>query len=615
MTQLRTFSHFSLLLAALFLTPAAHSMPGPLSMSYYYDKDATLSFDEFIARVEAGAVYDRFDAAVKPLGRGDHWVVLMLERRETTKPNEWILEIQFPNIDRVEALVVYDNGVRDHFLIGDEVAFSQWPISYRQPSIPLRYLGSNDAAVYFRISSETPLIFPLKIITFAEQESIQKREHFLYGAFYGAIFILVLYNAGIYFSLRDRSYRYYILYILSFSVVQASTTGMGQQYLWPDYDGATTRIALFAMILTNYFIVHFVINFLDVGLHRPALEKNLRWLARIVLLVTPILLLPNYAYTQFFIHGLNSVSMLAVVITTLLLLGYNRRPALYLLFSYSVLFSAIIFATLFQANLIRHYVYIDYSMSIAILIEAVILSIGLSEKIARLRIDSENSERERRIAQEELSQQLIQTREHERAEMSKILHDSISHDLIVVRNKIGQMSTEFRRSFSSMDDEAAAIDSLLNKTISEIRNLSHLSHPQIVKHLGLEAALKALLKNSFDSTVSSILYIEDVPLSYDVQLFLYRAVQESITNVIKHAQASEYLIRLQKIPEKKSVRLVIRDDGSGFDAAPQDWGFGLRTLNEHCKLVSGEFRIESMPGEGTTLIIELPITFGEQFDG
>ena len=151
--------------------------------------------------------------------------------------------------------------------------------------------------------------------------------------FYGAIFILALYNAGVYFSLRDKSYRFYILYILSFSMVQASTTGLGQQYLWPTYDNATTRIALFAIILTNYFMINFVIYFLDLARHRSEFVKPMRWLAALAILLTPALLLDHYAYTQFAIHGLNFVGMAVIVAATFSVLKSNRRPAIYLLAS------------------------------------------------------------------------------------------------------------------------------------------------------------------------------------------------------------------------------------------------------------------------------------------
>jgi len=354
-------------------------------------------------------------------------------------------------------------------------------------------------------------------------------------------------------------------------------------------------------------MVQFVIYFLDLKSHRPDLVRPLRCLAITALLLAPAILLPNYAYTQFAIHGLNPISMAVIVFITLLLWRRSPSSASYLLASYSVLFSAIILSLLFQAGLIEHNAYIDYSMSAGILVEAVILSIGLSEKISRLRLQNEESERSRRVIQEQLSQQLIQTREHEREEISKLLHDSVSHNLVVLKRNIENLTGADAQPSSEYIEAKNNITRMLNDSIDEIRTISHLSHPQIVKHLGLEMALEELLEATFDSTTDWNLYVEEIALCYDVQLLLYRAVQEATTNIIRHANASECLIQLRHDKENDQVIFALRDDGNGFDAAPHHWRFGLRTLNEHCKSLSAKLHLSSSRGEGTTLTITLPL--------
>lgn len=592
--------------AALFLATTARSEFIESNITYHYDDASSLNFNDMMTLVNSGAIYPDIESAEKTMGYGNHWAIVKLDKKNSNQAVGWILEIEFPNIDRVEAMVLYENGTSEHFLTGDDVAFSDWSVDYRKPSIPLPHLSEMDAIVLFKIKSETPLRFPLSLVNETHQYNIQKKEHFLFGVFYGAIFILALYNAGVYFSLRDQSYRFYILYILSFSLVQASTTGLGQQYIWPELANATTRIALLAAILTNYFMVHFVINFLDLKNHGPQYVKPLTWLARMVLILAPALLLKHYVYTQFAVYALNFLAMAAITMATVFVLKTNRRPALYLLSSYSVLFSAIMLAMLFQADVVPHFPFADYSMSYAILVEAIILSIGLSERIAQLRLENEKSERERRISQEKLSQQLIKAREQERSELSKLLHDSVNHDLVVIRNKIGHLFSAPQSTSETRAEETASIDEMLNKTISEIRNISHAHHPQIVKHLGLESSLKALMESSFDSTMTWNLHVDDVTLNYDTQLFLYRAVQESITNIINHAQASECIVRLQRHKKNTRVEFILKDDGCGFDASPKNWGFGLRTLNEHCKSVSGNLTIESSTDKGTAMTILLP---------
>lgn len=600
-------------LIGLLFTHSLHAADTPSHIGseevfYFYDQHAALDVNSLRDGVIAEGRYENFASANVPMGRGDHWVFFKVKSRESAANDPVLIEIDFPNIDKIEATIIYDNGTVDRFVTGDEFAFNEWPINYRKPSLPLTSLEASNATVYLCIKSETPLILPLRLVAQSEQNQIQKNENFIYGLFYGAILILAIYNAGVYFSLRDKSYRFYILYILSFSLVQASTTGIGQQHVWPELPDATTRIALLAIIFTHYFMVQFVIHFLDLKRYRSVFLRPLRWSANIALLLAPTLLLPQYAYTQYAIHVANLLGMFAILASTVSVLRHNTRPAIYLISSYTVLFSAIVLALLFQADLIAHYAYIDFSMSAAILIEAIILSIGLSDRIAQLRNENENAEREHRLAQEKLSQQLIQTREQERSEISKLLHDSVNHDLVVVRNKLGQLTCEAPQTTGPIAEQLKPIDELLNKAIAEVRNISHLKHPQMVKHLGLQTALEALIDSTFDESVTVNVHVEDIPLPYDVQLFIYRAAQEATTNIIKHASATECILRLFFDKDAGQLVFLIRDDGSGFDAKGRNWGFGLRTLNEYCKSLGGTLSITSSPQLGTTLAIALPDT-------
>lgn len=590
----------------------ARSLFGVEDIFYFYDPDAAMDANTLRNTVIAQKRYSSFDSTETAMGRGDHWVFFDVASRETGPGNPYRIEIDFPNIDRIEATVFYDNGKTGHFVTGDEVAFNEWPIDYRKPSIPLTHLDESNASVYLRIKSETPLILPLALVTQQEQNEAQLNDNFIYGIFYGAIFILAIYNAGVYFSLRDKSYRFYILYILSFSLVQASTTGMGQQHLWPELPDATTRIALLAIIFTHYFMAQFVIHFLDLDSFRPAALKPLKWSANFALLLAPTLLLPQYAYTQYAVHVANVLGMISILAATISALGHNARPAVYLIISYTILFSAIVLALLFQADFIAHHAYIDFSMSAAIMVEAIILSIGLSDRIAQLRNNNESAERELRMSQEQLSQQLIHTREKERSEISRLLHDSVNHDLVVVQKKLGQLANVSLTRFDKIEQELAPIDELLNKVIQEVRSISHLKHPQMVKHLGLQTALEALVESSFDDSLTVNVHVEDIPLPYDAQLFLYRAAQEATTNIIKHANATECILRLFHDDDTGNIVFLIRDDGVGFDAKGRNWGFGLRTLNEYCKSLGGTLTIGSSTQDGTTLAIVLPESLRSQ---
>jgi signal transduction histidine kinase len=97
----------------------------------------------------------------------------------------------------------------------------------------------------------------------------------------------------------------------------------------------------------------------------------------------------------------------------------------------------------------------------------------------------------------------------------------------------------------------------------------------------------------------------DERLPSEVETALYRIVQESLTNIVKHAHAQRVSIALTKM--EGSVKAVVEDDGQGFDPASTDGGFGLVGMGERLALLGGRLRIESSPGAGTTIAVDVPV--------
>ena len=96
-------------------------------------------------------------------------------------------------------------------------------------------------------------------------------------------------------------------------------------------------------------------------------------------------------------------------------------------------------------------------------------------------------------------------------------------------------------------------------------------------------------------------------LPEEVETAIYRIVQESLTNVVKHAQARHVSVLLTR--RSGAAAAVIEDDGRGFDpGAARDGGFGLEGMRERVLLLDGRFEIETNPGAGTTLVVEVPVS-------
>jgi signal transduction histidine kinase len=155
------------------------------------------------------------------------------------------------------------------------------------------------------------------------------------------------------------------------------------------------------------------------------------------------------------------------------------------------------------------------------------------------------------------------------------------------------------------------IKRLLDQIESQLRRLSHELRPTILDDLGLLPALKFLCEGVAARTglhidIEGTSELSLVPLLGTV---LYRFVQESLTNVTRHAKASWVRINLQQEPQ--SIRCTIRDNGIGFDVPvtlnrPEKPGLGLIGMRERVSSIGGSLVIQSTPGRGTELTVTIP---------
>ena len=212
-----------------------------------------------------------------------------------------------------------------------------------------------------------------------------------------------------------------------------------------------------------------------------------------------------------------------------------------------------------------------------------------------------------------VQQQLLRSREEERARLARDLHDGPIQVLVGLNLELGlRMVTQAE---SSGQQGLGTLRAEVQDLLSELRQVCAELRPPMLDTLGLSAALRALVEEwSADHGVSVDL---EVPpnaatrqLPEDVAVNLYRVVQEALANVARHAAARRVTIRL--VGDDTGLALTIRDDGRGFDV-PDDLHdltaqghFGLAGMAERAALIGGQWTVESAPGQGTTLRLIQP---------
>ena len=210
-----------------------------------------------------------------------------------------------------------------------------------------------------------------------------------------------------------------------------------------------------------------------------------------------------------------------------------------------------------------------------------------------------------------LSTRLVQVQEAERRAITTELHDRVGQNLtglsIAIQNMKASLSNQSQETVAAEINDA---QTLLEDTTRHIRDImAELYLPELEDH-GLAAALETYADRvASRANLDLVVDLPETPLrlSSDVRVALFRAAQEAISNVLKHADATQLEISLQR--ENGRVRLRVEDNGRGFEPSPESPketpSWGLKIMRERIESIGGKVQIESKPGEGTRVTFEI----------
>ncbi|OMH30534.1 cache domain-containing protein [Motiliproteus sp. MSK22-1] len=208
----------------------------------------------------------------------------------------------------------------------------------------------------------------------------------------------------------------------------------------------------------------------------------------------------------------------------------------------------------------------------------------------------------------DLAQRYIQFQIAERRRFSRELHEGINQLMVSVQLRIEQAIRRIDEGDSAVFEDLQQGQLVLNDAIQEVRRISHDLRPSVLDDLGLPAALNSLLEQFSQRTdirVQRTIEIDNNRLPEQIEITLYRVVQESLKNIEQHADAS--VIRLVITQVDDMIRLEISDNGCGFtpEEGELTQGAGLITMRERVELLGGIFSTASEPGNGTLLKAEM----------
>jgi len=211
-----------------------------------------------------------------------------------------------------------------------------------------------------------------------------------------------------------------------------------------------------------------------------------------------------------------------------------------------------------------------------------------------------------------LSRQILSAQEEERKQISRELHDVIAQTLTGINVRLAALKKEAAINTNTLDRNIARTQRLVEKSVEVVHQFARELRPAVLDDLGLIPALHSFMKSFTARTgvrTHLTAFAEVEKLDIARRTVLYRVAQEALTNVARHAKASRAEVSIQKLDG--AARMEIKDDGKSFQVERilHDNGnkrLGLLGMRERVEMVGGAFAVESAPGQGTTVRVEMP---------
>jgi signal transduction histidine kinase len=219
---------------------------------------------------------------------------------------------------------------------------------------------------------------------------------------------------------------------------------------------------------------------------------------------------------------------------------------------------------------------------------------------------------QRQAAQQTFARQLLESQEAERQRLAAELHDSLGQHLLVIKNRavLGELATVDQTPARKQFDEISAS---ATQAISEVRAISHNLRPVYLDRFGLTTVLEEMIQRASQSSVESsgLQFTANIArldgwLSKSAEINLFRVLQESVNNILKHAQATKAFLEICR--EGDELRVTVRDNGRGYDVgAIPHRGLGLTSISERVRILGGTQTVTTAAGAGTMIQLRIPL--------
>ncbi|MAA63669.1 MAG: diguanylate cyclase [Alteromonadaceae bacterium] len=327
-----------------------------------------------------------------------YWFRMTITNPYASNDN-FLIELAYPVLDHVAAYDVVDGEVRKEWLLGDKQSFHDRPVDHRNFLLPLRLDANSSGTLYLKVHTSSSMQLPLVLWRQTAFFSAEQPRLLMEGLYYGIILVMVLYNLFVYLAVGERSFLFYVGYIMAMPLFLTSLHGVAFQYLWPEATWWNDQAIVFFLNLTIAFGGLFAMRFLSV---LPATHPRLSRLA-IAIIATSVMFSVLSCIAPYHLMIMPTIVLAVLGCSGLMLMSVVRLrekdPAAryYLLAWFCMLLGGIVLA-LNKFTILPQNVLTENAAQVGSALGVILLSIALAERLNK-------EKRKAFMAQEQLYRQ------------------------------------------------------------------------------------------------------------------------------------------------------------------------------------------------------------------
>jgi signal transduction histidine kinase len=518
--------------------------------------------------------------------------------------------VRNPHINYLQAWIFKGDHLLTAFrTTGDHLPFASRTLPYADFVFPVPVENHNSLSFVFLIDKRNEqLNIPIHFLTDSGFATYNRRKNLLAGLITGMGLFLFLLSSFLFYTIREKLYIYYGLYILTIFFFIFSDNGYSLMYLFPNHPFPADFTRPLAISFSSPLYMLFVLSLLNAKQTLPVWYKCCVRFIRLYMLSTliSIFFMPETGTIRILLVWLMQIyQLMATLIMLTIAIKAVRRKINYsgyivctclIILITSFLYTQFISGYIPDTFITRNLMYIGFTAEICV------LAFLLTLRFKQYKDQSERLLRTTNLQQEQIFKSISDYQEKEMQRYSSLLHDSVGARLSAIRFNLESLSeneTEAKLNKSISD---------IGKLANDVRQYSHSLSPVLLQKKGLLGAVQEIV-DSVNESKGIYIQFESIgslqKASFRYELMLYNILQELIQNILKHAHASEVIIQL--ILEEELIYLFVEDNGKGFTPSLIKEGIGFSQIRQLVTFVKGSLTIDAKESRGCKITLEFPV--------